>query len=153
MRTQSICLALAIVLFGPFASAQWVRTNGPYAGNVSCLAVNGTSLFAGTDGSGIFRSTDNGTNWTPVNAGLTDNTVYSLAVIGSSLFAGTEGAGAFRSSDNGTSWTRVNMGSTGGLVYCFSVSGADVFAGTFEGVFHSTGGAQAGLMLVGGGSA
>jgi hypothetical protein len=28
MRTQSICLTLAIVLVCPFASAQWVQTNG-----------------------------------------------------------------------------------------------------------------------------
>jgi hypothetical protein len=29
MRTKSICLALAIVLLCPFASAQWVQTNSP----------------------------------------------------------------------------------------------------------------------------
>jgi len=35
--------------------AQWVQTNGPYGGNVNCLAVNGTNIFAGTDAGYIFQ--------------------------------------------------------------------------------------------------
>ena len=54
MRTQSICLALAIILLCPFASAQWVQTNGPYGGYVYAFAVSGTNLFAGTEG-GVWR--------------------------------------------------------------------------------------------------
>jgi hypothetical protein len=50
--------------------AQWVQTNGPLGGWVRCFAENDTNLFAGTQG-GVFRSTNNGADWTAVNAGLT----------------------------------------------------------------------------------
>jgi serine protease len=38
---------------------------------------------------GVFRTTNNGSKWNKVNAGLTDTIVYALAVSGSHLFAGT----------------------------------------------------------------
>lgn len=59
------------------------------------LAVSGTNLFAGIDGGGDFRSTDNGTRWTAVNTGLTDSQIRSLAVNDTNLFAGTNGGNVF----------------------------------------------------------
>jgi hypothetical protein len=63
----------------------------------------GTNLFAGTEGGGVFLSTNNGTSWTAVNTGLTHTYVLSLAVSpatgeagGTNLFAGTEGGGVWR---------------------------------------------------------
>ncbi|MEX0601758.1 MAG: regulator, partial [Bacteroidota bacterium] len=79
--------------------AQWVQTNGPYGGFVRSLAVSGTNLFAGTDGGGVFLSTNNGTSWTQVNTGLTNTDVRSLAVSGTNLFAGTDGGGVFLSTN------------------------------------------------------
>ena len=67
--------------------AQWVQTNGPYGAEIRCLAVSGTNLFAGTNGEGVFRSTDNGNSWTV--SGLTNRSVYALAVLDNNLFAGT----------------------------------------------------------------
>ena len=58
--------------------------------------VSGTDLFAGTQHGGVFLSTDNGTSWTAVNAGLTDTVVISLAVSGTDLFAGTAWEGVWR---------------------------------------------------------
>src|SRR5581483_2901077 len=70
--------------------AQWVQTNGPFAGgDVRCFAVSGTNLFAGNFGGGVFLSTNNGTSWASVNTDLTDTVVYALAVSGTNLFAGT----------------------------------------------------------------
>jgi hypothetical protein len=128
MRTHTICLALAIVLICSTASAQWVQTNGP-PGGVSCLAVSGTSLFAGTSRGGVFLSTNNGTSWTAGGSGWTYGTVYALIVSGVNLFAGTDG-GVFRSTDNGQSWTAVNNGLTDCHVYALAVSGMNLFAGT-----------------------
>ncbi|MDE0682830.1 MAG: sigma-70 family RNA polymerase sigma factor, partial [Candidatus Poribacteria bacterium] len=39
---------------------------------------------------GVFRSTDAGKHWTPVNNGLTGRKVYKLAAIGNTVFAGTD---------------------------------------------------------------
>jgi hypothetical protein len=140
---------------------QWVQTNGPYSGQVSCVAMSangagGMNLFAGTRGDGVFLSTNSGASpvyggsWTPVNFGLLNKDVLSLAV-GSNgaeaidVFAGTTGNGVFVSSDNGASWTQVNSGLRNLSVLCLAVSpngadGSNLFAGTngLTGVFIST---------------
>jgi hypothetical protein len=112
----------------------------PSAGLTTVLAlkVSGTNLFAGTYGGGVFLSTNNGTNWTAVNTGLTNTNVYALALNGTNLFAGTLG-GVFLSTNNGTSWAQVNSGLTNTGVYALASYGSTVFAGTNGGgVFLST---------------
>jgi photosystem II stability/assembly factor-like uncharacterized protein len=108
--------------------------------HVRALAVSGTNLFAATDSSGVFLSTNNGASWTEVNTGLTNPYVYALAVSGTDLFAGTRGGGVFLSTNNGTSWTEVNTGLTNPDVRALvpDLSG-NLFAGTSGGgVFIST---------------
>lgn len=75
--------------------AQWVQTNGPYGGYIDALAVNGSYLFAGT-GDGVFRSADNGANWTAANQGLANSDVQSLAFNGGYLFAGIKYGSVWR---------------------------------------------------------
>ena len=116
--------------------AQWVQTNGPFAGDVKCFAVSGTNLFAGTYSDGIFLSTNNGTSWTEVNSGLTNISVYALAVSGTNLFAGTDGDGVFLSTNNGSNWINSDLTST--YVRALAVSGTNLFAGSWGGVFLST---------------
>ena len=49
----------------------WRQTNGPYGGSINTLfrASDGT-LYAATDSAGVFRSSDDGDSWVPVNNGL-----------------------------------------------------------------------------------
>ncbi|MBP1655409.1 MAG: two component regulator propeller domain protein [Bacteroidetes bacterium] len=136
MRTKSICLGLVIVLLYPTASAQWMQTNGPYGGRIQSLAMNGTNLFAGTCGGGVFSSTNDGKSWTAT--GLTSRWVFALTVSKANLFAGTSG-GVFLSTNNGTCWTPAHSGLTDTTVSCLAVSGTNLFAGTSTGgVFLST---------------
>src|SRR5205823_2159989 len=88
----------------------WVQTNGPQGGDGIALATNPSGhVFVGTQGGGVFRSTDNGETWTGINNGLTDTNVRALAINSSDhIFAGTWSSGVFRSTDNGESWTEVN---------------------------------------------
>ncbi|MBK6760512.1 MAG: hypothetical protein IPG73_07375 [Ignavibacteria bacterium] len=126
--------------------AQWVQTNGPHGGDIRCMAVSDTNLFAGTYGSaGVFLSTNNGASWTAVNTGLTNNIVLSLAVSGTNLFAGTEGSGVFRSTNNGTSWTAVRIGLPRINVRSLAVSGTNLFAGLRSVSFLPPTTAQVGL--------
>ncbi len=47
---------VAIVLLGAQSlRAQWIQTNGRYGGSIRCFAVNGSNLFAGTYGGGVWR--------------------------------------------------------------------------------------------------
>jgi photosystem II stability/assembly factor-like uncharacterized protein len=138
MRTQSLCLMVALLLLCTFASAQWVQTNGPNGVDIRCVARSGPNLFAGTYGSGVFLSIDNGTSWTAVNTGLLPYTyINTLAVYGAHLYAGAVGA-IFVSTNNGTSWS-AGTGVPSRNVHAFAVSGANLFAGTWDsGVYLST---------------
>ncbi|HQF29438.1 MAG TPA: hypothetical protein PLD36_12545, partial [Bacteroidia bacterium] len=93
------------------ASAQWVQTNGPYGGDINCIEVSGSNIFAGTEFGGVYISANNGISWTAVNNGLPPVVaVRSLAVSGNNIFAGTLNSGIFLSTNNGNSWTAVNSG-------------------------------------------
>jgi len=39
-----------------------------------------STLYAGTDGGGVCKSTNGGENWTAMNKGLTDTIVLALAI-------------------------------------------------------------------------
>ena len=115
----------------------WMQTSGPQGGEGIALARNSIGhVFVGTQGGGVFRSTDNAETWTGVNNGLTDTNVRALAINNASghIFGGTWSSGVFRSTDNGDSWAAVNNGLNSLSVRALVTnSGGDVFAGTFDG--------------------
>jgi photosystem II stability/assembly factor-like uncharacterized protein len=62
-------------------------------------ALAGSEAYAAESANylGVFYSTDNGTNWSPFNSGLTNKIIMSLTIDGSGyLYAGTYGDGVFR---------------------------------------------------------
>ena len=74
-------------------------SNGPYGGHVATLAIDPitpSTLYAGTDEGGVFKSTNSRGSWTAVNTGLSGNAVFALAIdpaTPSTLYAGTGGGG------------------------------------------------------------
>ena len=122
-------------------ATRWRQTSGPEGGAILTLFSNGPNLFAGTFG-GVFRSTNQGNNWTAVNTGLPPLTlVTSFAASGTNLFAGSPIGSVFRSSNNGDSWTEVSIGlpplPLPPLLMAVAVSGTNIFALTGGGVFRS----------------
>ena len=134
MKNIYYLFAINIAIFSSSLNAQWVNTNLPYTGNVLCLAAgpNGsgdTNLFAGTEGGGVFLSSNDGASWQDVNNGLDDSaTVYSLAIGGSNVFAGTNGL-IYHSTNSGASW-EVTDSSIFDLAECIAISDSNFFAGT-----------------------
>ncbi|MEO6325529.1 MAG: hypothetical protein ABIQ65_12970 [Thermoanaerobaculia bacterium] len=66
-----------------FAGAGVWTSGGPYGGFVSALAINPatpSTLYAGTGGGGVFKTTDSGGTWSAANTDLTTLTVYALAI-------------------------------------------------------------------------
>jgi hypothetical protein len=56
------------------------------------------TVYVGTEGGGVFQSSDGGNHWTPINDGLTDQTVYAMAMDPEdphTLYAGTLSDGVF----------------------------------------------------------
>lgn len=82
--------------------ADWSLTRDVMAEDVRCLAPMGDTLFAGTQGSGVFRSDDGGRSWRP--AGLEGRRVKSLASSDGVIYAGTKEPLVHMSSDRGDTW-------------------------------------------------
>jgi photosystem II stability/assembly factor-like uncharacterized protein len=60
--------------------------------------VTPTTLYAGTDGGGVFKSANGGATWSTVNTDLTNTNVRALAIhptTPTTLYAGTDGGGVF----------------------------------------------------------
>ncbi len=129
---------LLTLLLTVSASAQnfWQQTNGPYGGTALSLAIAPSgSLFAGTEGGGVYRSTDNGESW--IHVGLANSAVLALAVNSSgTVFAGTRDGGLFRSTDGGGSWTQTGLASTSVWSLALNANG-NIFAGANADVFFA----------------
>src|SRR5262249_13678715 len=109
----SAVLWVSSVRMVPAGDNVWTSI-GPAGGSVLALALDPgmpTTLYAGTGGSGVFKSRDGGTTWQASNTGgLSDASVRALALdptTPTTLYAGTEGSGVFKSTDGGTSWSTV----------------------------------------------
>ncbi|MBM2845447.1 MAG: Regulator, partial [Bacteroidetes bacterium] len=105
----------------------------------------GMNLFAGTL-TGVFLSTNHGTNWTTTGLRRQVNSLVISSEAGGSgmnLFAGSSN-GVFLSTDTGISWTWVSEGLTNTFVWSLAAthamvgSGMTLFAGTEGGAFLST---------------
>ncbi|MGA9118190.1 MAG: hypothetical protein WB699_02390, partial [Bacteroidota bacterium] len=117
----------------------------------------GTDLFlktgdywdtSGTHPAGLFRSTNAGQNWIPVEVGAENlgSAVSSLADVNGNILIGTNLSGIWLSTDRGATWSPTSL--TNGTVTCFAVvhvnGGADsvLVAGGYPGVFRSTDGGK-----------
>src|SRR5690349_12362423 len=65
------------------------------------------TLFAGTAGGGVYRSTDNGDTWTQIDNGIpgTKTRVNAITINGTTVFIGASSIGVYRSTNNGDAWT------------------------------------------------
>jgi photosystem II stability/assembly factor-like uncharacterized protein len=129
---------LFFLLLTQICFAQWVQTNGPLGGEVMCITGIDTTLYAGTE-IGVFRSTNWGSNWTPIGP---DVFVTSLAVrsndeSGLYIFASIYNSGIWLTTNNGVSWDQVNFGLGNHSVNAIVINGTNLFAGTEDGVFLS----------------
>jgi hypothetical protein len=115
--------------------ATWNLSNNGLGNKfVSTLAVNGNTIYAGTD-LGIYTSTDHGSTWNLDSAGIGQATVITIDIHGADVFAGTYD-GIYHADTGGTGWQFKGLLSTS--IFCFEFNGSNIFAGTNFGVFLST---------------
>jgi len=144
---------------GNYTDPFWGNEGAGFAlvgGRVTALTTtpDGT-WFAGTAAGGVWRSSDQGQNWTPVFDSMPTLSIGALAVnpVDGSLWVGTgeantsqdsyAGTGVYRSTNDGSTWTRVGDDSSGNnpLVshtvfrIAFDSSG-DAYAATNNGLFR-----------------
>jgi photosystem II stability/assembly factor-like uncharacterized protein len=117
----------------------WQQTNGPYGGQVLSLASDSSSnVYIGTYGDGIYRTTNQGINWT--RNGLKGKVVCSLGFYSPSIAFASAWGELHRSTDGGNTWNLVFTNSNVYIIseIAFNYSTGSVFAGTNDGVFRST---------------
>jgi photosystem II stability/assembly factor-like uncharacterized protein len=93
----------------------WQVTSGPAAA-ATCLATNSKGqVFAGTDYSKVYRTTDRGETWDFSDSGIDDGinfvTISGIKVGANDvLFASVNGVGVVRSADDGRTWKKLDLG-------------------------------------------
>ncbi len=124
-----------------------IHNDLPFYTYITSFGVSGSNLWAGTQGSGVFYSSDQGLHWTAKNNNFSDTTmagdtteVDAFAIEGDSVYVGTYGSGVFFSPDLGNTWSREDTGITdlGINANAMAVKGKYLFAGTtYQGVILS----------------
>ena len=120
-----------------------------YPAAISIAISSDNIMFIGTNpwGSGgkIYRSTDNGVNWTSMAGSTFSSTSITLIEINNNneIYIGTEGMGLSRSLDKGITWTDINSGIPGTNSWIsdivFNNSSGVVFVSVdYMGVFSSS---------------
>jgi len=107
--------------------------------SVTCVAGNGSNLYAGTFSYGIFVSHDGGSSWTHATLPISSESYPLCFFINSAgIFAGTAMGGIVFSADNGQTWTSMSSGLPSLTFYSSIVqAGSELFASSFQGVFKS----------------
>ncbi len=108
----------------------WQSANGPIGGVVTAIAFDGTRVYAGLAGGGVYGSVDDGITWSAKSDGLSNLNVTSLVYGASVLYASTSGGGVFSSTDSGATWSPSSSGLTNPSVNTIAPNGSTIFAGT-----------------------
>ena len=92
----------------------------------------------------LFRSTDNGVNWSQIAAPSSSSQILSLAIHPASpntLIVTTSWGGTFKSIDGGGSWTKLEKAPLEANCVVWNPSNPnEIFVGSREGVFYSADG-------------
>ena len=86
----------------------------------------GRTMYLALREKGVFHSTDAGEQWTLLNDGLMDRTIFEMAAIGDTVFAGT-GSGLYRL-DAGV-WER-SLEDVSETIYSLAVAEGNLYVGT-----------------------
>lgn len=140
---------LVVLIFSFFNNciSQWINV-GPYGEttlnkglsnylHILSLVKNDNNIFAGTDGTGIYLTSDNGANWIHRYSGLGNNSqIWSIVSSGTKTFAGTYYDGVYISNNNGLNWTKTGLDTL--WITSLFISGSNLIAGTENGMFYSS---------------
>jgi photosystem II stability/assembly factor-like uncharacterized protein len=115
-KARFIILGLSLTL--TCLSGGAVASIGPWGGTILNVVVDPRdthTVYVGTKGGGVFKSTNGGANWSEANVGITNRYILSLALDpsnSSTVYAGTQ-VGVFKSIDGGKTWSAAGSGLTG----------------------------------------
>nr|MBP6730966.1 hypothetical protein [Chitinophagales bacterium] len=84
---------------------------------LSLAAIDTNTILAGSNGDGLFKTTNKGQNWTAINSNLLNSKeITALTTGGGRVFALVADGGVFASDDNGDTWFSLNDANTLNIV-------------------------------------
>jgi photosystem II stability/assembly factor-like uncharacterized protein len=111
------CLAFLLASARIAAALPWV-SHGPLGGTGTAIAIDPTdptTMYAGTNGGGFFKSTDGGATWSAINEGVANVGGWNVTAIAvdpatptrvhGAVSSGGLAGGVFTTTDGGASWT------------------------------------------------
>lgn len=112
--------------------ANWVEA-GLKDVDVRSLATSGSVLYAGTWGSGVYSSVDNGTNWNQIKTGMENYLAVQAITVAKNgdVFAGTAGGGMFKLFAGESKWYQYDLGNN--IVWALGSNTSAVIASTYGG--------------------
>jgi len=118
----------------------WSAVNsGLPTADISSVAINNSDFFVGTNGFGVYISSNGGITWSAINTGLTGSeSVRDILFNGNDIFIATS-AGVYLSSNDGSSWSSITSSLFNQNFFSVAVNSTTIFAGTdSSGIFLST---------------
>ena len=120
--------------------SNWTNISALPSTFILTLFVIDTVILAGTYDGGVFRSTDHGISWTPMNSGMNYKYVFSFTSApdnsgGRKLFAATDIGTIYQSTNDGTNWTAI-IECPGSQITSLVANDSTLFAGTQSGIFR-----------------
>lgn len=127
---------MPVVFNAPYVDP-WI---GPWSGYVVCMAANPHNpdeIYAGTWGSGVYKSLDGGLHWESYNRGLGDGYINSLAIDPQNpkiVYAGTYYDEVYKTTTGGDLWYQSSQGvRDGDIIYTIGIDPHDpdiIYIGT-----------------------
>ncbi|PBC70545.1 hypothetical protein BX265_5087 [Streptomyces sp. TLI_235] len=129
-----------------YSQGPWWAGHGIVSGRATALAADGSTVYLGTAGGGVWKTADKGQTWTPlfdnqpslsigaVAVNQADHSVWVGTGEGNSNSDSIGGTGLYRSTDGGQTWTAAGTGLTNTLVTHIEFAGTKVYASTSRGL-------------------
>ncbi|HYM20784.1 MAG TPA: T9SS type A sorting domain-containing protein [Candidatus Kapabacteria bacterium] len=109
----------------------WVQIkNGVFYTSVFGMAVLGDTIFAGSYGNGVFRTTDQGNTWAPIDNGHDSNNIWTMETDKDIVYTDYP---LYKSTDRGDHWTYNGNAPIGAYPTSYFRLGDTVIVGTANG--------------------
>jgi photosystem II stability/assembly factor-like uncharacterized protein len=132
---------------GNGVTGPWEKTAGPPGIRTNVIFKANNIVYAGTETQGVYKSTDNGSNWVAANSGIERASINDIVASGPNLLAAAKSScpiylNIFKSTDNGATWSGTS-GLQNKIINSFAIKGSVVWAFFFalpneSGVARST---------------
>lgn len=128
MKRTNLFLLVLVISISTYAQVVWEPTN--LSALCPSITVSSTGvLYAGSMTGDVYKSTDNGSNWTSSNIGSSFN-IADIEIAGNgNIFLTTTENGVYRSTDNGGNWQHILV-TSGMEARDIEIKGGTIFVST-----------------------